>query len=181
MLGLSALAFAMAALPIEINYKEAIANEQKLIAQSPLAERGLHKQKLAKLFYKDQETEKAFEVFLEALSEAEVLPAQKITEEEQRLYTQALQAYLERSPSTKPLEQAKSIKQKYAPIIAAQPAYHHLGYIVAAAYANLEKFSEYFDLFYQSYRSLPEHYLAYKGKAALHAQLLARRRTVAEK
>lgn len=171
----------LVAAKIPVNYKEAIAVQESLINQSSLKDRSEQKLKLAKIYYQDQNLEKAFEVFLSALNDSIPLdkPSPEMSTEENLLYTQALKLYLDQSENPQII--AFAIQKKYSSTIKSHPEYDLLGYIIAAAYANQEEFSDYFDRFYQSYQHYPSHYLAYKGKAALHAQLFARRRTIPER
>lgn len=171
-----AIAYTLAAMDL----KEAIAKEQSLITQESSTSRSEHKKNLAILLYKDQNPEKAFEVFLEALNEEKTKSEPPVSEEEKRLYDEALKLYLDQN-GEKLSSVATTVCKKYGSSIALHPEYHQLGFILAASYANLERFPEYFERFYQSYQFFPKHYLAYKGKASLHAQLFARRRTLADR
>lgn len=163
-------------------YKKAIDAYQELLKSADKESVSPLKVKLASAFYKDQDQEKAFTVFLEALETA-VLSAQspsQITQEEQNLYKQGLEIYLHHNGMTS-WEVAGKIRENYAETIRNHPDYHVLGYLVAASYANLEQFEQFFELFYRSYLHLPEHYMAYKTKAILHAKLLERSRTPVER
>jgi hypothetical protein len=66
---------------------------------------------------------------------------------------------------------ALQIKQTYAPIMAQHPTYYQLNFILAAAYANLSMFEEFFNRFYTSYQYYPDSYMAYKTKAILNLKL----------
>lgn len=162
------------------NYKEAIVQELAAIATSGAESKADHKKNLAILYFQDQQEEKAFDMFLEALSDVIPGPEPKVSDEEQKLYTQALQFYLD--PKGESLEAISvAIQIKFRAEMNTHPDYALLGFIIASSYANLERFPDYFERFYQSYQAFPKHYLAYKGKAALHAQLFARRRTIEER
>lgn len=159
-----------------INFKEAIAKEQANISHASPA---LHKKDLAILYYKDQNQEKAFEIFLEAINEDIPENAQPPSLEENELFENAINDYLENDEKLQ--NTASSICKKYLLILKKHPDYHQLGYVLAAAYANLEMFPEFFEQFFKSHHHFPNQFFAYKGKAALHAQLYARRRTLEER
>lgn len=155
--------------------KNVIKQQQERVQSDPKGG-SEHKKNLAILYYKDQEAEKAFETFLEALTDSRPQALPIFSDEEKQLYNEALGLYLDRKG-----QHAAAIREKFQPILKAHTDYVRLGFIVAASYANLELFPDFFDLFYQSYKMLPDHYLAFKGKAALHAQLFARGRTQEQK
>lgn len=139
------------------------------------------KKELAIAYLQDQDEEKAFRVYLEALDSAELDPAGKeIDPEDKRLSAEALRLYL--SVKNQGVSQiAEQILQDYREIVEQHPEYYHLAYFVAGAEANLNQFSDFFERFYQSYRHFPDHYMAYKTKAILHTKLFMRGRTLAER
>ncbi|KAF3363147.1 Uncharacterized protein PHSC3_000334 [Chlamydiales bacterium STE3] len=130
---------------------------------------GTSQKNLALDLYKDQETIEAIKVFLKALENAQLLEPVTMGHDEKVFYDGALGIYL--NPRNSPYESATIIKKRYGINFFSHPAYYHLGYLVAIAYANLSQFDRFFNLFYASYRRLPEHYLAYKAKAILHNKL----------
>lgn len=167
----------------EKHYKEAIKTYQELIDGAQGLKKGEYLKQLAKAYYGDQEHVKAFVAFLQALDalpleeeKKEPLPSS----EEKKVYAEALKIYLdpnERDPHILSLK----LRDLYAGIYRLHPDYYQLGYIVAAAYANLFDFNKFFDIFFQSYQRLPHHYLAYKTKSILHIKLYERARTPEEK
>lgn len=162
------------------DYKKAIQTYREWLTSADKENIAALKVKLAITLYKDQEHEQSFSMFLEALEETLNHASSQITPEEQNLYTEGLELYLHRHGMTS-WEIAAKIRQNYAETIKQHPDYHLLGFLVAAAYANLEQFEQFFELFYHSYRYFPNHYMAYKTKAVLHAKLLERARSAAER
>lgn len=159
-------------------YKAAIAALLELLQTAPKEQHASLQQQLARIYYKDQDREKAFQSFLKALESANIEPLPPITEEENTLYAQALTIYLEHHGAEAP-EGARKILHLYEGVIAAHPNYYLLGYLLSAAYANLDRFEEFFYQFYQSYCFFPQHYMAYKIKTILHSQLFMRAQTPA--
>ncbi len=157
-------------------YKERIAQQIELLAHAPSEQQSELQRDLAIFYYKDQDHEKAFKLYLDALEMVRPMSAPMISQEEELLYNNALQTYLDNQTKAASVI-AENIRQQYASVLVARPDYYRLGYIIAAADANLEMFEEFFQQFYQSYCMLPQHYLAYKTKAILHAKLFARART----
>lgn len=162
------------------DYKEAITVYEKMLKTAPKDCAGLIKEKIAISYYHDQDQEKAFRIYLEALDNAKIESSPKITEEEQTFYEEALKIYLDHSKGSSH-ESANKIRQEYASVYAVHPDYYLLAYILAAAYANLEMFDDFFDTFYHSYRYWPDHYMAFKTKAVLHIKLFERARSAAER
>lgn len=126
---------------------------------------------LARALWWDQEQKKAIEVFLEALS----LPAASkvavaLSVEEQRIYDDALQIYLSAGAGGAQTA-ADTLIKKYASVLKMHPEYHHLGFLIALAYANRGEFDLFFPLFYRSYSADPDHYLVHKTKAILYIKL----------
>lgn len=158
------------------DYKAAMAALLELLQAAPKEQRSSLQQQLARIYYKDQDREKAFLSFLKALESAKIEPLPPITEEENTLYAQALKIYLEHHGSEAP-EGARKMIQLYEGVIASHPNYYLLGYLLSAAYANLDRFEEFFHQFYQSYCFFPQHYMAYKIKTILHSQLFMRAQT----
>lgn len=163
----------------EGDYKEAIALYQEAVKSSSKSDKGILKAKLALTYYRDQEDEKAFRIYLEALADAPRLSAPPMTPEESQLYNDALRLYLEHS-GLSAHEIANTIRQKYSPILAIHPNYYQLNFIVAAAYANLGMFEEFFNSFYRSYQYFPETYMAFKTQSILYLKLYEKAKTPEE-
>lgn len=162
------------------DYREAIDIYQELINQVPKDQQSALKAKLAQVFYRDQEDEKAFKTYLEALDDAPKRTPPTETPEEKKLYAEALRTYLDNTgPAAH--EAASKIREKYASILALHPDYYHLNFIVAAAYANLGVFDEFFDKFYRSYQYFPDSFMAYKTKAILNVKIYEKARNAQER
>lgn len=162
-------------------YHEAVSAYAELAEKAAPESRGEYLKRLAESYYKDQEHEKAFTVYLSALDAVQPQKtAYQPSAEDERLYQEALKIYLdpaERDPELTALK----IKDLYAGILRLHPDYFELGFLVAASYANLNEIEKFFEIFFRSYKELPDHYMAYKTKAILHLKLFDRGRTVEEK
>lgn len=165
--------FTSDALTVEIvNNKQAIAEKIQQIAEASLAEKGELEEQLALLYLKDQDQERAFEVFLHALDHRqERQPCDKTP-----LYDEALALYFE-GATEDPKAVAVKIIEKYGSIVKKQSQEFLVSYIVALAYANLDRYEEFFPLFYHAYQHCPDSFLADKTKAILHLKLMERRHT----
>lgn len=162
-------------------YKEAILSYKELANQSTGLKRAEYLKQLAKALYADQEHAEAFKVFLEALETVPKNPSETLpTDDERLIYNEALNIYLDTSERD---SKALSLKLRdlYAGLWRLHPDYNYLGYVVAAAYANLGEFDDFFDIFFRSYTKIPEHFLAYKTEGVLHIKLFEKARTPEEK
>ncbi len=135
---------------------------------------------LAIKWAKEQELERAFQLFLEALDETTPQPTPEFSATEQQLYDEVQQLYLSQ-PSRKAKEVAAKLRQDYGHTVALHPDYYRLQYLLALAYANSEKFDEFFIRFYPSYQHVPDHYLADKTRALLGIKLMLWAKTPEEK
>ena len=134
---------------------------------------------LATAYLKDQDQEKAFNVFLELLKEMKKESAPVMSLEETQLYQKALETYLDHKETPQAI--AKKICQEYTPILKDHPQAYPISYILAAAHANLGQYDQFFNFFYQAYRFYPDHFIASKTKAVLHMKLFERSRTSSER
>lgn len=157
-------------------YKEAISSYSDLIAKAPREKKSWLKSRLAVIYAEDQDQEKAFQVFLEALETAPTKMAAPASDEEKTLYAEALKIYLDQS-SVSIEGTASTILEKYGSLAADHPDYHTLKLLVSMAKANLSQFDDFFIDFYESYQYLPDHHLSYKTRAILHIKLYERART----
>lgn len=162
-------------------YQEAVKDFQELVKTAPDAEKAGYLKRLAESYFKDQEHQKAYAAYLEALdATAPPKEGHPPSEEDEKLYREALQIYLdpkERDPELTALK----LKDLYAGILRLHPDYYQLGFIVAAAYANLNEMEKFFEIFFRSYQKFPNHFMAFKTKAILHLKLFERGRTEEEK
>lgn len=161
--------------------KNAIADYQTLIKEAPLEKKSPLLKELSIAYLLDQEQEKAFSTYLEAL-ETIVPPKEPYvpSENEERIYHDALKVYLDpRERDTH--EISVRIKDLYAGILRLHPEYYSLGFLVSIAYANLDKYEKFFEIFYPSYAKMPDHYLGFKTKAILNIKVFERAKTPEEK
>ncbi len=138
------------------------------------------KVELAIRYAQEQELERAFCTFLQALDETAAQPPPQLTEAEKVLYEEAQKLYLSES-SSKAKQVAARLRQEYGNALALHPDYYRLQYLLALAYANSGDFEEFFARFYPSYRHLPNHYLADKTRALLDLKLMLWAKTPEEK
>jgi tetratricopeptide (TPR) repeat protein len=157
----------------ETLYKDFILQSQPSIEEVSLAKKGL-----ALAYFKDQEHEKAFTIFLESL---DYQPQNKDkVHEDSNSYQEALKVYLQ-DAGLNPKETAVIIETKYKAIYEVNRDDYSLGYLLAVGQANLNQYDRFFDLFYLAYQRDPEHFLAYKSKAALYIKLFERARSDQER
>lgn len=134
----------------------------------------------AEKYYKEQEHAKAFDTFLKSLAATPQSSVVPMTPEEEKLYNEGMALYLD--PKERDREQlSMKIRDRYGGVWRLHPEYSHIGYLVAIAYANLGNFPEFFEIFYQSYKKIPNHYLNYKTQAILHIKLYDLARSLEEK
>lgn len=134
------------------------------------------KVRLAIAYYKDQEHEKAFKTFLDALDQTPIDHLHQIPSQDDSLYQKALAIYLDTSGPT-PDEKAQKIFHFLQTNCKQKSNDSALGYLLAVGYANRGEYDKFFDEFYKSYRLNPGHFLAFKTKAALHIKLFERSQT----
>lgn len=163
------------------DYSAAVKYAKEWVNSASIEEKGEAYKLLAESYYKDQEHEKAYIAFFSALENtaAPKNPYNPVPED-QKMYGEALSIYLEPSQRD-PGAVALQLRDLYGGIIRLHPQYLELGYVVAASYANLGEMERFFDLFYQSYQQMPDHYLSYKSQAILHVKLMERAKTHEEK
>lgn len=158
-------------------YKEAIS----LLTPEEGSLSGEYAKMAAIAYYKDQEHEKAFKAFLSALiPKPKLQEPYRLSKEESRYYQEALKVYLD-SRERDPAEMSARIRDIYGGTYRLHPEFADLGYLVALAYANLGDYPTFFEIFYRSYQSDPDNYLAYKAQGILHLKLFDRARTPFEK
>lgn len=160
--------------------KGAIALAQYLLPKASSAEKSKLQLQLATAYIRDQEDESAFSMFLDSLDTAPCQNAPPASAEEQRLYNEALNLYLtQQGPAAH--RAAKTIIENYGPVVSREKDYYLLGFLVAAANANLQHYDQFFQIFYNSYQRYPEHFLAYKTKALMNHKLWQRGRVPGER
>ncbi|MDP1834559.1 MAG: hypothetical protein Q8K75_01400 [Chlamydiales bacterium] len=160
--------------------KGAIALAHYLLPKTPSTEKSQLQLQLAIAYVRDQEDESAFSMFLDSLQTAPHQKAPTVSADEQRLYDEALNLYLtHQGPAAH--RAAKTIIENYGSIVSQKGDYYLLGFLVAAAKANLQHYDQFFKIFYDSYQRYPEHFLAYKTKALMNHKLWQRGRVPGER
>lgn len=139
------------------------------------------KMELALAFLEDQDLKQAIETFLTLLTETNSITSAEASEEEIKFYQRALKTYSTNQGPESVVENAQLLKTELEPLLAQHPDYYQLNFILSAAYANLGDYTKFMQSFYRSYDRLPDHYLAFKGKAALHIKLFERSSTEQER
>jgi tetratricopeptide (TPR) repeat protein len=163
------------------DYSDAVKYAKEWVTSASPDKLGEAYKLLAESYYKDQEHEKAYTAFFQAL--AHTAPPQapyKLLPEDEKMYKEGLAIYLEPSQRD-PDAVALQLRDLYGGIIRLHPDYLELGYLVAVSYANLGEMERFFELFYHSYQQLPDHYLSYKSQAILHVKLMERAKTPEDK
>jgi len=161
------------------NFKFAIADYTQQLKSASSETKGRILARLAVAYYKDQDQERAFKTFLEAMDCARKEPSGLLNEFERGDYEKALSIYTD--IKLKPDESARLIDEQFTSLYSAQPNNYQLGYVIALAKANLGRFEDFFSVFYRAYEQDPEHYLAHKTKGILHLKLFEKARTEGEK
>ena len=157
----------------ERNYKKAIAIKKEEVELSSQTDKSLKLKELALLYLKDQDQEKAFASFLAALDTAP--KGKEGGSEDVALYEKAFNIYMDPSNNS-PQITAQKLLEMLKPAVEQHPNQLILHYFIAIAYANQNRFDDFFNHFYTAYTFNPDHYLAYKTKAVLHIKLLERTR-----
>lgn len=155
--------FSLLAQENQEHLKIEIEKDLYLLERAPTEEKSSIQLRLAQNYAKDQDSEKAFTLFLQSIERAPTTPYSALQED--ALYQEALKLYLSPQGSTK--EKATKIVEDYENICQNSP----LGFIVAAAKANLKQYEEFFTLFYPCYLRYSDHFLVHKTKALLYHKL----------
>lgn len=158
------------------NIKSAAFLYQNYLEKAPFSDQGIVNTHLATIYYRDQEHERAFKTFIDALNLATLEPTISLSKEEESVFNRALTIYLNSAGLT-PEETAKKIIDQFGSCCAENPHFFHLAFLIAISHANLGDYEQFFKQFYQAYVHLPHHFLSYKAKAALHIKLFERAKT----
>lgn len=137
------------------------------------------KVELARAYWQDQNQEKAYQTFLEAIMATEAKPYSDNTDEE-RVYQKALALYLNQPPEEAKMT-AEMMKREFGPSIKAHPEWSRLRLLYALAEANTQDIEAFFDDFYAAYPYTASHFLTYKTLAILHIKLFERAKGDAER
>lgn len=151
--------------------KEIIAEKESALRTVVLeAEKSELFYQLSLAYYQDQEIEKAFDHFLEALKFTQKKRLPKWDKKESALYFQALEEYWVHAGHN-PIEVANELIERYGETANQNPHYLHLNFLIATAYANLGKYDCFFEKFFRGYPYLQETFLAYKTRGILYLRL----------
>lgn len=161
--------------------KEILSQIKDQIGKSPLDKRGPLLVQLAQVYCQDQDQENAFRTYLLALAFVPKHENISMSIEEEAHYNKALEIYLSHNSGFGAREAGQKLLQEYATILEQNPHYYNLGFLVAAAHANLGEYENFFALFYPSYLKYPDSYMAYRTKAILHIKLHERARSDQER
>lgn len=162
-----------------LDNKSEITRLEKMVLDAQPDKKSEIKFNLAKVYLKDQDQEKAFASFLEALDASTPKIAPPVSDQEQKLYDEALARYLDHRQATSKV--ANALLNDGEKILKEHPEYLLLNYILSLSYANKGQYVDFFNLFFHSYPYYQDHYLAYKTKAILLIKLFERARTKEEK
>lgn len=136
--------------------------QQQLISVPSNREKAQAHYQMAILNARDQELDKAFTHFLYALK---MVPLQESHSLEDCTFQAAFSDYLT-GAIREPKEVALELIKKYAGIESPP-----LSFLLATAYANLENYELFFDLFYQGFPLYGESYLAHKTRGIIYLRL----------
>lgn len=127
--------------------------------------------KLSLAYLDDQDQENGIKAFIAALQATPSRPTPQVSEQEKELFDKGLAIYLGRTRESSPQEIAVNLYQNFKQVCDQHPEYYLLNLLMSTAYANLNRYREFFTTFYRSYPYYQDHYLSYKTKAALHIRL----------
>ncbi len=175
-----AIGFAFCASCLQADYKTEIQQCQLQLQSAAKENKASLALQLAELYSKDQDLEMAFRTYLQALEWTVPVPEPVPTPDELKHYAEGLTIYLDHSGAT-PGAIALKLQEQLNPVLKEHPDYYLVNFLMAAAFANVGLFQEFFHTFYQSYQRYPTHYMAYKTQAVLHIKLYERVRTAAER
>jgi tetratricopeptide (TPR) repeat protein len=151
--------------------KGVIAEKQQALSKATSEEqRSQIFYELALAYYQDQELDRAFSSFLEALKSVVKLTPPEMGPEEGLHFQNALADYLAQGGAD-PAQIAEGLLQKYGQIAEQNPHFLHLNFLIATAYANLGQFDNFFSRFYRGYPYLHDTFLAYKTQGILYLRL----------
>jgi hypothetical protein len=161
--------------------KTTIDHFHKEIEIVPQERKGEVSFQLALAYLKDQDQEKAIQEFLRTLEALTPKAAPSLTGQEKELYEKGYRIYLDRPYDNTPKDTAIKLYQEFKQTTDEHKDYYLLNLLMSTAYANLNRYEEFFNAFYQSYPYYSDHYLSYKTKAALHIRLFEKARQLNER
>lgn len=152
----------------EVDLKEIIAAHKEALQSSD--QKSPIYYELALCYYRDQEIDRAFLCFLQALESAELKKPITISDDESHIYQKVLEEYL----TGDSIRQARSILERYEKVASEHPHYFHIKLLLAIAFANLGQYEKFFELFYKLYPLMHHSFLADKTQATLFLKLSQR-------
>lgn len=161
--------------------KQRISHEIELLKKTQTSEeKSGSLYRLALAYSEDQEIERAFVSFLDALSNAPRLLCPPLCEDEKVIYEEALSDYLSQG-AIDPYKTAQNLIEKYSQEASLHPEYLHLNFLLSVSYANIGHFENFLKKFFYSYPYLSDHFLAYKTQGILFIRLSQIAKTHEEK
>lgn len=156
----------------EINFEllkeEIYKKEQALCRSSSEAEKSRLFYELALAYEQDQDLEKAFQCFFQALQLCPKKEEAFLNPGEREIYEAAVKEYLDLQ-GIDPQGLAQKLMETYGE--KTRPGYFHLNLLLGMASANLEDYRRFFTNFYESFPQLHDHFLAHKGLGILSLRL----------
>jgi len=154
--------------------KQGIAvKQQRLKKISSKTEKAQVCYELAQAYYQDQEIEKSFCHFLEALKNVDRQSPYDLSDQEKGFYQAALVDYLALS-GFEPQQEAERLLASYDIQAQEHPEFLHLNFLLATAYANLGKYDLFFEKFYKGFPYLHDSFIAFKTQGILYLKLFQR-------
>ncbi len=150
-------------------YKDAIVALQSLLEKKQTAELYLA---LAVCLLRDQQEEEAFKAYIKCLELVKSNSPEKMQEREQVAFDELLSCYIANSPD---------LETKLAQTLTDYPNYLGCQFFLAAQSANQRKYEPFFYLFYQSYCSYPDSFMAHKTRGVVASLVLQRAKSPEEK
>lgn len=158
------------------DHKHAITAYQRELNISEEGKKGELLVRLAIVYQKDQELELAIQTFLNALDHVQKKETPCLKQADLDRYDEALAIYLKQKTDS-PQETAALIREKFASALEKNPDNYGLGFLMAAAYANLQMYEDFFLCYYKAFQASQHHFLAHKIKAILYLKLFEMGRT----
>jgi hypothetical protein len=137
------------------------------------------KVELAQAYWQDQNQEKAYKVFLEAILTSQP-KADTDNPDEEPVYQKALALYLNQPPEEAKTT-AEALRREFGPALKAHPEWSRLRLLYALAEANTQDTEAFFEDFYAAYPYTSSHFLTYKTLAILHIKLFERAKEDADR
>lgn len=122
----------------------------------------------AKLLFADQQRSESQEVFLEALAALPSSLQPKVSDEEKKAFDSLFKSY---EASVHSDEGARHFLIEAQELLQKHPSFFSLEHYIAATYANLGQFIEFYDLFFHAFQRREKCFLSKKTIGVLHLRL----------